>query len=668
MSDFLNPYNFVRPLAAPKPTTPVQHLLWRCPPPPHDRYVGLSGRITCKMTAETPVFISNGEPLKKEGEHPSYEFYKVDGKDTIPGSSLRGAIRSVFEGITNSTYGVFEGYKPLFYRMDPSKALGLVPGMIVTDKRNRWYFLPLNGKFDIQAESKNLYAAWIPCYPNEEKLSQSEMKRKHMLSQADLVKIPQAAAEGQQCYAAVRKTRNLKDKGFPHYQADFIHPNEGEVKKFKNSSRFRDDYEIVEGFAYVTGLNIDKKQYERFFIVASKKALPLTEKVIETYDALMQDYDSRKESIDNSLKEDDGKKGKKRKGIKASVFIGAGWRLQPGRLVYAKLRQSSEGLLVMGLYPVAIPRTAYERCPADVVQAFDPHLLPPTNFNELCLASRVFGWVSQDADDGDLSQRVAYKGRVRFSHAQPTKTPTTLDYTLDILGTPHPTSVEFYLSGVKTAKPVKSPHGYDEREVRVRGRKMYRHHGKQPTPNAEKSKFNRTILGAHDKGTTYTFTIEFENLQPVELGALLYTLQLEDGAFHRIGYGKPLGLGSVKMEVENLTLIPMENRYLSTTSWLTNERENITSRVRELTLLFMQEFSRLYKGQPDKFHDLDNIKDLMALLKEPANQLPVQYPRPRQGYGYEWFMNNKDNKDGRAVQVIPVAAEDTVGLAYNGKK
>jgi len=114
MARFLNPYNFVRPLAAPQNLPPLSeetadlYLLWRCPPPPHDRYTGLSGRITCTMTAKTPLFVSdsdffyqNEEDRKKD--HRTYRFFNVNGEDMIPASSLRGAIRSAFEAATNST-------------------------------------------------------------------------------------------------------------------------------------------------------------------------------------------------------------------------------------------------------------------------------------------------------------------------------------------------------------------------------------------------------------------------------------------------------------------------------------------------------------------------------------------------------------------------------------
>jgi CRISPR-associated protein (TIGR03986 family) len=56
-----------------------------------------------------------------------------------------------------------------------------------------------------------------------------------------------------------------------------------------------------------------------------------------------------------------------------------------------------------------------------------------------------------------------------------------------------------------------------------------------------------TLLKPINKGTVFRGRIRFENLSKVELGALLFALDLPDGLAHKLGMGKPLGLGSVKI-------------------------------------------------------------------------------------------------------------------------
>jgi CRISPR/Cas system CSM-associated protein Csm3 (group 7 of RAMP superfamily) len=56
-----------------------------------------------------------------------------------------------------------------------------------------------------------------------------------------------------------------------------------------------------------------------------------------------------------------------------------------------------------------------------------------------------------------------------------------------------------------------------------------------------------TLLKPINKGAVFRGRIRFENLSKVELGALLFALDLPDGLAHKLGMGKPLGLGSVKI-------------------------------------------------------------------------------------------------------------------------
>ncbi|NTW98383.1 MAG: hypothetical protein HGB35_00290 [Geobacteraceae bacterium] len=62
---------------------------------------------------------------------------------------------------------------------------------------------------------------------------------------------------------------------------------------------------------------------------------------------------------------------------------------------------------------------------------------------------------------------------------------------------------------------------------------------------------NRTVqpLGA---GNRFRFQVVFENLAEWELGQLLRSLELVSGAAHRLGRGRPLGMGSVQLRVSDL--------------------------------------------------------------------------------------------------------------------
>lgn len=74
------------------------------------------------------------------------------------------------------------------------------------------------------------------------------------------------------------------------------------------------------------------------------------------------------------------------------------------------------------------------------------------------------------------------------------------------------------------------------------GRKLYLH-----SRNGEVSPGDSPPVYAVPPQTKFTFNIHFTNLSDCEFGMLLFALKLEDGIWHKLGYGKPWGMGSVKI-------------------------------------------------------------------------------------------------------------------------
>lgn len=123
-----------------------------------------------------------------------------------------------------------------------------------------------------------------------------------------------------------------------------------------------------------------------------------------------------------------------------------------------------------------------------------------------------------------------------------------------ILASPKPTTFQHY---------IKQPLG--ERTPRerliswkdkgdIRGYKLYWHRDTQKTDAhcwSEGKIVNNaqhTIVTPVIPGIVFTGAIRFDNLSPIELGALLFVLELPENHYHKLGMGKPLGLGSVKIE------------------------------------------------------------------------------------------------------------------------
>jgi hypothetical protein len=79
--------------------------------------------------------------------------------------------------------------------------------------------------------------------------------------------------------------------------------------------------------------------------------------------------------------------------------------------------------------------------------------------------------------------------------------------------------------------------------------------------------------------------IRFENLSDVELGALLFVLNLPGTCCHKLGMGKPLGMGSVKI-TSKLMLTDRESRYrelFDAKGWALSEK---TDQAQEIIAAF----------------------------------------------------------------------------------
>jgi CRISPR-associated protein (TIGR03986 family) len=704
---FLNPYNFVRYLSQ-SPASAVQksaetRLLARCEPPPHDRYLVRTGRITCTVEAVTPLFVSDSHkirPDEKHEDHKHYRFFQYDGQDAIPATSLRGAIRSVFEAVTNSCFLAFdpgrldyrEGFAPR--GMTPARVIDLDPetGKAILEildaarKLPQGIVLHYNPKTDRPLALIN--AAPVPAYPP--KVLDTNTGRTFDPS---LSEIPPEVGHSVRVAALLRKDLRNRRR-YQHFIVDCI-----VLASDHESLREGDGHHKVFGYLHVTGPNIENKHDERLFFrwddrhpdPPALKDIPkacvreVSVEVIEEYNQHLVKYRERNERQIRFLDEQNWP-------LTAdalphpSRFVRTGEQLKKGDLVY----YIEGGLFDMPLLrPVNMPRMPHLKTRGELLPN---HLHPCEEYTELCPACRVFGWVygaHQEKQELPLEKVTAYAGRLHLSHARLIDgTAGTLDeVTLAILSSPKPTATLFYLlRGRPDEERGEPPEGDDRVGYRdgykLRGRKVYRHNGEVNPQEYEratdakhdgKDDQNRTVHGVRRPGNKFQFTIDFHNLAPMELGALLWALELEGKEVHRLGFAKPLGFGSVKIEVAALDLLEPGERYESlsaTGGW----RDGLAQKDGWVQA-FQEAVQELY-GQP--FAQLSNVRDLLALLGEPPD-LPIHYPRPPhkergkwvttpdpEGKNFEWFVGNK--RKGGPRRALKLADEDTEGLPLLNKQ
>jgi hypothetical protein len=181
------------------------------------------------------------------------------------------------------------------------------------------------------------------------------------------------------------------------------------------------------------------------------------------------------------------------------------------------------------------------------------------------------------------------------------------------------------------------------------GRKMYLHHkwsGKdQPwrtgreTEHPEQKNKVRPIKA----GQTFEFHIDYDNLTDTELGLLLYGLAPNDAFHHKIGMGKPLGLGSVKLEVLSISEVNRARRY--TLEGLGLPRYETVRKAGESGLFDLRDRVIGKVVSPDVHRAICTLGNLAAAPESRLIHTPTLAAQPGiEEETFQWFVANDGGK------------------------
>ncbi|NOT61926.1 MAG: TIGR03986 family CRISPR-associated RAMP protein [Acidobacteria bacterium] len=201
------------------------------------------------------------------------------------------------------------------------------------------------------------------------------------------------------------------------------------------------------------------------------------------------------------------------------------------------------------------------------------------------LAEAIFGWIDEKSegtptkliktDKGDKLEFTARAGRVSFSDARYASHTNGVWYSVAPikpapLSGPKITTFQHYLVQDKTQGHDPDLRGslahFSTPGNEIRGHKLYWHKGDAKVPLADdKTKESQlTRIEPVKAGVRFGFRVHFENLRDYELGALAWALTLPGAAgksyCHKLGMGKPLGMGAVKLTAK-LHLTERRERY-----------------------------------------------------------------------------------------------------------
>jgi CRISPR-associated protein (TIGR03986 family) len=628
------PYNFIR---LPEKIVTVDL------PPRQDIYSGYTGSITCEMVTRAPTYIrgmatpelirklaimAKAEeerkaskrkltPIEKE-EKETQEielkelqapFFGLDGQPFIPGSSLRGMIRSIVEIITYSKVRWVGGEPTFSFRAvaaqndDPLKEpyrsiMGgngaNVRAGYLHRKGNDWVIYPARTPAELGLLEKGGYL----------KVKERVLLESHLHGYIDL-NDPNYHLQ----YLSVsfdtedRKDRNNK----PYTAVTRIAPCESNL-------RFTGSMVVCSGNMLETGRGAQRTRRKNQALVlepAPGKEIPISRQAVEDYKLSLTPF--QREEL--------------------SAWGGGEWGcLKEGAPVFYVWSGREKEVVYFGhspnfRVPVRLPGQDHASNPLDFVPL-------ELRADELVdCADAMFGWTPEPGG----KRKDSCAGRVFFSDADLLSTGADLWYSPKpivphVLSGPKATTFQHYLTQDRDLghspdfKKTLAHYGTPRTETQIRGRKWYWHKGSRPDieANAKERKHESqlTRIQPLKEGVRFCFTIQFENLRDYELGALLWALQPHSGGnetyVHKIGMGKPLGMGAVQIERAELSLTDRTKlRYTHLfdegNQWAEGSepaRQDFTTQYEEFIL------SAISGIHPNagKAADLPPMKDLLAMM------------------------------------------------------
>ncbi|MGH3122218.1 MAG: hypothetical protein ACRDND_14490 [Streptosporangiaceae bacterium] len=488
----------------------------------------VSGAMTVEWRLRTPLLLPQAHPPV------------IAGQVVIPGSSVKGAVRSLHEALMGGCLRVAdEDFVPVYRQPAVAKDLDWHLA-VVTDatRQGRATRVSVAGQ-----------TAWIPVGMLEEALG----------------RVPRTG-----------DTVDIEDSAIDHHQG-----LDRDVVTYAAGVTGGDQWTVLVGDA---GARAGSRQ---FFCAAGR--LPAEQAgTSEVTEAAWSEYVQLCEGANDLRLIRQRPDAQAHAGWRSGrIFADVRWRgqtvgarrrvtgrLWPGDVVWAWLDPATgraEHLSMASIWRVPGRGPLSERIPEAVIACQDP--------GSLCLSCRLFGAADTvTAESGREATQRSYAGHLRIGDAIAEEVTTTA-IRLAPLGSPRPGAGQFYLQ-VSEAGPASDeaalPAAYwgserdDPHPRPLRGRKFYWNGdpaARQPPRHiARDGQQNEAMTGQRQlvpAGTVFRQAIAFDNVPRAELASLLLTLlpglvlprteSLPSADYRlRLGGGKPLGLGSASVTVPDL--------------------------------------------------------------------------------------------------------------------
>ena len=638
MGKVINPYNFIN--LPPNRNNASQET------------GSLTGRIECYLYPRTHMFIPNTTNDKvfesSDAEHKSYDFYSYQDLSTIenpstcepiiPGSSIRGEMRSLYEALTNSCLSAVDNDLILNKRLPNPGKIGVLQIK--------------NGVYEL-FEAKKFMACFKECHAdNAEKKFNGEKCGKffHVEKLTEEDKI----SEGGKVHFKP-STNNYKER---HYMPKMV--TEITTDATKNTSHMDEGYVLIgEPFQKKHHFTIAKKASDtgKTFSDLDLQLLSVLLKLYgDTNQKNHKGYSAYKKQFEDI----------KKNGGEIPVYykqLGNNWYLSPACISKEVYNNQLSALLEKGNYN------------------------PCENETNICPACKLFGFVG-----GNEKETFSLPGRLRFADARIEFDGAFEDLfekpmSIKILASPKISSTEFYLqhpnfeynqleksnlasdnkTGNKTTSNGADMWTFDSAfnwkgnqpvpiksyTPQIKGRKFYWQHNKYCLKKISSAADNTNLkttttirllkpcakeTSTNNPAYYFRFSVYFDGLTNDELDKLIATLQLGGNGYHSIGQGKPFGMGSAKIVINKVILRSMgiENGKI----------------IRTANQLY--DFKK--QSLPDAFPEtISCAKQVESITQLHRFKSDIAYPTPEKDTRiHKWFSENRGNMNKPTItQILP---------------
>lgn len=604
------PYNFVE--LPDRVVTIDPHSL-----PPQDRFHPdrLTGEYVCELTTASPVYIRAGlSPEDYEAgfeakDQPAFFYTHRPDEPVIPGSSLRGMIRSLVEVASYSKISAVTN-DSLVFRM-------------VGDGRYRNYLM--------HEDQKNMFTPLFRAGYLHKIGSEWFIHPAQMINGVTWARI----RSDPELFRKLRPHGKSKNASIiyvsvsqPQYQ-----PIRGGFISIYHSNVIQTSDHPAPGLTEMvltkSGFIASKRSEVVVFPVDLNERIHISDELIERYrDQLTP---AQRQLLGSNGVLIDGKKDEQ---VMQPVF-------------YLPHPSKPDQIFFFGhcrLFRIPYPHTPLDLIPKDL-----------RDEDQIDLTEAIFGYTKKKPEDKTRNEQkddkpCAYAGRVNFSdaHLEPDQKDLWLEdkpTILKILSGAKPTTFQHYLVQPEPGKYIigKTKDGKPKFELRLRdytnatsqtvlrGHKFYWQKGNvsrdeiAESAKVEEDDTQHTRVRPLRSGVKFTFYIRFENLSMVELGALqwLFNIGSDDKVRFKLGMGKPLGMGAVGVKAQ-LRLRDATKRYtklLNDSGWEEGWLEQDETDVKaSLAVTAFEQFviNSLGYTQISSLTKIERIQQLIMLLSWPG--------------------------------------------------